>query len=315
MIELIVESKIYILFFAFIIDLLIGDPEYKYHPVRLIGSLIYKTEKLFYSITENKKLNGFLQVLFVLIIVVSFVYLVSFISILIELFLVYSFIAIKDLKDKAIEIKKIILKGDLDFARKKLSMIVSRETEKLDEKNIIRGTVETVSENIVDGIITPILFYAVGGIYAMTLYKVISTFDSMIGYKNVKYINYGYFAAKSDDLLNYIPARFSFIILNFTGYILGMNFNNGLKIGLRDKKNNPSPNAGIPEAVIAGLIGVQMGGANYYHGKLVDKPFIGDRINEYEPKTINQVVKIAYLSSLITLVVALTIKYWIYIYG
>ncbi len=284
---------------ALIIDFIIGDPEYRYHPIRLIGNLISKSENFFRKITHSQKTNGVIFFIFIF----STVYLVGFglssLGWFVKLFIVYSSIAVGDLRKKAMEIKKSLENNNLENARKQVGMIVGRDTENLNEKEIVRGTVETISENIVDGIISPIFFFIIGGAPLMLGYKAINTLDSMVGYKNERYKDFGFFSAKIDDIANYIPARISLLIISLAGILIGKNFVSGIKIGLRDGGKNPSPNSGISEAVVAGLLKIQLGGTNYYFGKKSIKPLIGDKIEELNINHIKEAVLIAYFSAII----------------
>ena len=294
----IIYSDWVLLILALLLDLIIGDPEYKYHPIRLIGNLIYKTENVFRKIFSNQKLNGIVFWFFIVSFTGSAGYLLSYIHPVFSLFIIYSCLSLKDLGVKAKIVKKNLDEKNIKQARYELSMIVGRETDKLDESEISRATIETVSENIVDGILSPVFFFALGGAPLMIAYKAINTLDSMVGYKNEKYKLFGYFSAKMDDLFNFIPARLSYIFVSLGGFFLGQNLRQGIKIGLRDGQNNPSPNSGISEAIVAGLMGIQLGGTNYYHGKKVLKPTIGERIFDINKDMILTSVRIAYSASI-----------------
>lgn len=294
---------------ALILDLAIGDPEYKFHPIRLIGNLIYKTEKLFRKITQNQKLNGGFFWFFIVGITFACGYLLSLIHPLFSIFITYSCLSIKDLKVKTFSVKKALEKNDLPLARKELSMIVGRETDKLNEKEISRAAVETIAENIVDGILSPLFFYLLGGAPLMIAYKTVNTLDSMVGYKNDKYINFGSVSAKLDDLFNFIPARLSYLFITLGGLFTGNKIFKGIKIGLRDGQKNPSPNSGISEAIVAGLLQIQLGGTNYYYGKKIEKSLIGDSIVELNRIHIVSSIKVAYASGVTSTAAVMIIQY------
>jgi len=176
-------------------------------------------------------------------------------------------------------------------------MIVGRDTKNLNEREIIRATVETIAESTVDGIISPLFYAFIGGAPLAVVYKSVNTLDSMIGYRNERYINFGWAAAKLDDFVNFIPARISAIFLPVAAWFSGNSGFNSLRIALRDKKNNPSPNSGIPEAAFAGALGVQLGGLNFYNSVPILKPTIGDNIHYLEMKHIRESIKIFYICS------------------
>lgn len=307
---------------GYVLDLLFGDPYWIPHPIRFIGQGIKKTEellrKIFYE--ENKeKIGG----VFLTAIVVVATYLITFFSLklfrvinplvgnLVSCFWIFQILATKSL---AIESRKVIypLKdGDILEARKYLSYIVGRDTTHLDEKQIIRATVETVAENISDGIIAPLFYILIGGVPLGMAYKAINTLDSMVGYKNEKYIFFGWASAKIDDLANYIPARITATLIVFSSSLVGFNYKNSLKVLLRDRRNHKSPNAGYPESAVAGALEVQLGGTNIYFGKPIEKPTIGDKIRNLEIEDINKTIKIMYMTSFTAIIFFALIRYLI----
>ncbi len=311
---------------AFILDLLIGDPEYKFHPVRIIGNIINYFEIIFRDLSKNQKINGILFAIF--IITISFLPIslllyffstlgykvIQVIHILITIYLIYSFLSIKDLCKKANEIYILLSKKHTIKARKKLSRIVGRDTKGLDKKEIIRATIETISENIVDGIISPLFYCFLGGIPLMIIYKSINTLDSMVGYKNRIYIDFGWASAKIDDIFNYIPARISAILIPISFFLISKNGFRSLKIIIRDGNKNPSPNSGIPEAAFAGGFDIQLGGINYYNGDITVKPFTGDKHKRLNIKHIKDSIKIVYITSILFLVICLALFFFINYY-
>jgi adenosylcobinamide-phosphate synthase len=188
----------------------------------------------------------------------------------------------------------------IEEARYKLSFIVGRDTQNLAEGEVIRADVETVAENTSDGVIAPLFYIMLLGAPGGIMYKMVNTMDSMLGYKNEKYKDLGYFPAKIDDAFNFIPARLTGVLMCLSS-ILRFDVRSGIKIMMRDGKRHTSPNAGIPEAAVAGLLNIQLGGNNYYFGKLVEKPTIGDKIRNIERDDIRKAIEIMYRTELLML--------------
>ena len=202
--------------------------------------------------------------------------------------------------------------GDLEKSRIQLSYIVGRDTTNLNEKEIVRATVETVAENTVDGIIAPLFYGFIGRAPLAMAYKAVNTLDSTVGYKNDKYYYLGFASAKIDDIANYIPARLGVILLPLGSLFTGFNFKDALKIGIRDRKNHKSPNCAFSEGAVAGALGIQLGGTNVYFGKEVYKPTIGDKTREIEIEDIVRTNKIMYSSSIISIII-FTVAYYLVI--
>lgn len=304
------------LFIGYILDLFFGDPRWMPHPVKFIGYLIKKLESLFRRFFKsNQKLAG----LFFAFFIVFFVWLISFalikkateagviFGISVSSFLIYASLAIKDLKIESMEVVYALKKNNLSLAREKLSMIVGRDTNNLSEQEIIRATVETVAENTVDGIIAPLFYAFIGGAPLALAYKATNTLDSTVGYRNDRYRDFGWASARLDDLANFIPARISAVVLPIVSWLLGKDGLASLKIVFRDSRKNPSPNSGIPEAAVAGALGVQLGGLNFYNSKAILKPFIGDDINALESGHIKESIKISYISSALFLIIGVVL--------
>lgn len=289
-----------------VLDFIIGDPNNPFHPVRIIGALGIKLENITRRIFKNLKISGFVTWLGVILItflvnllIVRLAFNISNIfGIIIEGILLYFCISSKGLKVEGLKVIKVLESGDIEGARKQLSYIVGRDTKVLDEEGIIRAVIETVAENTSDGIIAPLLFGALGGAPLAMTYKAVNTCDSMFGYKNDKYIDFGFVPAKMDDLFNYIPARITGYLVIFAAFILGLDYKNSYRIYKRDRYNHTSPNSAHPESAVAGALGIRLGGANYYFGKIVEKPTIGDK---------NKVIEISdlYKTNNILLVVTL----------
>ncbi len=298
---------------AFILDIVFGDPPLIFpHPIALIGKLIEKTEKIFYS---DDKFSGFVFVIFNLILVYLFVNIIvkifmffnNYIAFLLLSILMSFTISLKSLHFETLKVYNSLKLNDLSKARKELALLVSRDTKELEYRDIIRSIIETISENLTDGIIAPIFYFAIGGIKLAFIYKAVNTLDSMIGYKNERYKNFGYFAAKLDDILNFIPARIAGFLVVISAFILKMDYKNSFKIMLRDRKNTDSPNSGWTESAFAGALKVQLGGPTPYFGIWYDKPFIGDEKEILDLIHIKKSYYLLYLSSIIFLLLTLII--------
>ncbi|MCF0149291.1 MAG: cobalamin biosynthesis protein [Clostridium sp.] len=289
---------------GFILDLLIGDPQNPYHPIRFIGNLCSTLEKVFRKILKNYlKIAGLLTWIFsvVIVYIISAIILkitfnISYIlGIIISGIMIYFTISAKALKVEGLKVIKLLLKDDIEAARKQLSYIVGRDTASLDKEGILRAVVETIAENMSDGVVAPILYAGLFGAPFAFVYKAVNTMDSMFGYKNDKYRDFGFFPAKLDDIFNYIPARITGYLIIIAVFILKLDYKNSYKIYSRDKNNHSSPNSAHPEAAVAGALGLKLGGANYYFGKLVEKPTIGEEINIIDFKDVYNTNKILYL--------------------
>lgn len=280
---------------AFLLDIAIGDPRWLPHPVRIIGNAINKTEKILRK-SGDRRSEARLKGVFLVFIIASstfvltwlIVYVIAkasnisalllFCSSALLVYLTSTTIAIRELINSARAVIHSLKNDDLIKARKDLSMIVGRDTHNLSDKEVLKATIETLSENLSDGVIAPMFYLIIGGLpFAMT-YKAVNTLDSMIGYKNEKYKDFGWAAAKLDDLANYIPARISGILIVIVSFFLFRSLliaKHSLKTMISDGRNHLSPNAGIPESAIAGALGVRLGGPATYNGLLVEKPYIG----------------------------------------
>ena len=298
---------------AYVLDLIFGDPQNIIHPVQIIGKMINIGEKSllgkkYKSDRKYKFFAGMILNITVISLTYGITYLIhrtsenSIIFTVAEIYLMYTVFSINSLAREGNRVYNILKEGNIERARKDLSYLVSRDTETMDEKMIIRSTMETISENTVDGIVAPMLYMFLGGLPLSMTYKAINTFDSMVGYKNEKYMDFGKFSAKLDDVANFIPARITGILIVIASMILGYDYKNSLKIFIRDRKNHSSPNSGHAEAGVAGALGVQFGGKVSYFGKEVDKPVIGDKTKDFELEDIKKNIKIMYAASFLSLV-------------
>ncbi|WP_333652709.1 adenosylcobinamide-phosphate synthase CbiB [Dissulfurispira sp.] len=285
-----------ILLLAFLLDLAIGDPGWLPHPVRIIGSAIAKTEVILrrYLKTPLQEKSG--GVLLVIMIVVpvfgiaffiqkiivsntpSLHYSINALGLIVLIYLTSTTIAVRELINSARIVIESVKNKDIESAKSNLGMIVGRDTGNLSEKGILKATIETLSENLSDGIIAPLFYLAIGGLPLAMAYKAINTLDSMVGYKNDKYKNFGWAAARLDDIANYIPARISGILIVIVSFFVSRSLftvHCSLKTMINDGRKHLSPNAGIPEAAIAGALGVKLGGPSTYNGIEIQKPYIG----------------------------------------
>lgn len=299
---------------AFICDLLIGDPLWLPHPIRAIGGLITGLEKLIFSMKlgpGGMRLGGIILAVTTIGItyfITSWVLGVAFqISPLLyglfSILLIFYELAAGSLAREARKIYEALAVKDLALARKELAGIVGRDTQGLEEEEIVRATVETVAENTVDGIVSPLFYIFLGGPALGMAYKAVNTLDSMIGYLNERYRDLGWFAARFDDLANWLPARFTGYLIPVAAGIWGKDSRGGYRILRRDKGNHKSPNAGYPEAAMAGVLGVRLGGTNYYFGEAVFKPTIGDPRKSLDAKDILDSISVMKLTASLALVI------------
>lgn len=306
---------------GFILDLLIGDPNNPFHPVRGIGLLASKLETIFRKLLKNSlKIAGLIVWMITIILTFAITYGIIFVcmkinkylGIIVQGIIIYFCISAKGLVVEGYKVIKYLNEGNIEKSRKQLSYIVGRDTEGLDSKGITRAVIETIAENMSDGVIAPILFAGIFGAAGSMAYKAVNTMDSMFGYKNEKYIKFGYFPAKLDDLFNYIPARVTGILIIISSFFLKRDYKNSFKIYKRDRYNHTSPNSAHPEAAMAGALDIQLGGANYYFGKIVEKPVIGDKIKEIEINDVKKTAEILYLSAVMGFILMVIIKFIIY---
>ncbi|QGQ46095.1 adenosylcobinamide-phosphate synthase CbiB [Metabacillus sediminilitoris] len=288
----------YLLIAAIVVDLFIGDPKWLPHPVVMIGKAISFFDKRLNKGKVRKWKGVFLTLTIVggtFTLVNSILYLLDqlhpYIRLITEIYLISTTIAINGLHKAGKEVMILLIKGDLVVARKRLSYIVGRDTEQLPSHEVVRGAVETVAENTVDAIIAPLCFALIGGAPLAMAYRAANTLDSMVGYKNEKYEQFGWASARLDDLVNWIPARLTaFLMWLFSWGVPKSRKWNGLLITFRDAKKHPSPNSGWPEAMTAGLLGVVLGGMNSYKGVASYRKEMGDPIRRLQPNDISKTI-------------------------
>ena len=297
---------------GFVLDLLIGDPHFIPHPVRLIGSLISFCDKRLncdagYNSSE-KKLNlikykrGMLLAFTVIfatfaisvIIIVAAYSINLYAGVIAEAVMTWQILATKCLRVESMRVYDALRTDGVDAGRRAVSMIVGRDTSVLDAAGVTRAAVETVAENASDGVIAPLFYLAIGGPLLGWLYKAVNTMDSMVGYKNDRYLHFGRAAAKLDDLVNLIPSRLAALLLIVSAYLLRYDGKNAYRIWRRDRRNHKSPNSAQTESACAGALGLRLAGDAWYFGKLVPKPYIGDEIHPIEPQDIRRVNRLMY---------------------
>lgn len=302
---------------GFVLDLLIGDPHFIPHPVRLIGSLISSLDKRLncdagYNISE-KKLNlikykrGMLLAFTVIfatfamsvIIIVAAYSINLYAGVIAEAVMTWQILATKCLRVESMRVYDALRTDGVDAGRRAVSMIVGRDTSVLDAAGVTRAAVETIAENTSDGVIAPMLYTAIGGPVLGFVYKAVNTMDSMLGYKNDKYMYFGRFAARLDDVVNFIPARISAYLMIAAAFIGGRQFDgkNAYRIFKRDRFNHASPNSAQTESVCAGALRVQLAGDAVYFGKLVKKKYIGDGLREIEYEDIKRANRLMYITA------------------
>lgn len=312
--------SIYACIIGFILDLILGDPHWLYHPIRLIGKLISNMEKLvrrcFPKTKAGERIGGIVLAIIVMVIstgiplgILVICYKTNvYLGLIIESIFCYQLLATKSLKVESMKVYSALKDKDIEKARYAVSMIVGRDTKSLDAVGITKAAVETVAENTSDGSIAPLIAIIIGGAPLGFLYKSINTMDSMIGYKNDKYINLGRFAAKLDDLVNYIPARFSAYMMILSAYILRMDGKNAYRIYKRDRYKHASPNSAHTESVCAGALRIRLAGDAYYFGKLHKKEYIGDALREIEIEDIKRANHLLYMCAFLSFILLMGIK-------
>ncbi len=310
-----------ILALAFGLDLLIGDPAWMPHPVRWIGSAITGIERKLRRVTASpagERLAG--VVLVALIVLPAYGLTATVVDLLgsltgagavlgmaLVVLLAATTLATRELLRSAGRVIDAVRQGDLTDARTQVSMIVGRDTAKLDEQGVLRAAIETLAENLSDGIVAPLFYFAVGGLPLAMAYKAVNTLDSMVGYRNDRYRFFGWAAARLDDAANFIPARLSGLLIVCAVLLRGAprQAAQAWTVLLRDGRNHSSPNSGVPEAAMAGALGVLLGGPNSYGGVLVEKPYIGDALRGDHAAAAGEARDIVLLASALAVLLAI----------
>lgn len=294
-----------------LLDLLFGDPVWLYHPVRLIGNWISWAERQLRKVCGSHLMAAG-GVLWVMTALMAFLIPFALLALagwlhpalrfLLETFWCFQILAAKCLASESRKVYDRLKARDLPGARKAVSMIVGRDTEKLTEEGVTKAAVETVAENTSDGVTAPLIYLLIGGAPLGFLYKAVNTMDSMLGYKNDRYLYFGRIPAKMDDVFNHIPARVTALLMTISAFLTGLDGKNAWKIYRRDRKKHASPNAAQTESVCAGALGVRLAGDAVYFGKLYKKEFIGDALRSIEPEDIIRTGRLMYAAELLTLI-------------
>lgn len=301
---------------ALLLDLALGDPRWFPHPVIGIGKLALAVEKPLRKRLPTK-IAGVVAVIVVISITVLVVttcwWLASLIhpllGDLVSILLIYTALAMQSLRTHAVAVFNPLVKGDVTTARAEVQMLVGRDTDDLDEEEITRATVESVAENTVDGVTAPLLFALIAGAPGVFFYKAVNTLDSTFGYKNERYLQFGWASAKFDDLVNFLPARISALLVPFSAALIGLEAKQAWKIFKRDRHNHPSPNGGQIESAMAGAMNVRLGGENSYFGEKSFRPYMGDGEQQLKAEHILQVVRLMMMTSVSVLGVGVLMRW------
>ena len=307
----------YAIIIGFLIDCILGDPQNPLHPIRFLGYINNLGIRLYNKLNIKKPKIQFIYGMLMNVFILSFVFFIFlglvyifykinfYLGVVFEIIMSYFIIAPKCLYIESMKVFKALKNNDIEKARLYLSYIVGRDTKSLKEEKIIKATIETIAENLSDGVIAPLIFLAIGGVPLGMVYKAVNTLDSMVGYKNEKFMYFGKFSARLDDVFNFIPARISAMLMIIATFILRLNAKNAIKIYIRDRYNHLSPNSAHTEAVCAGALGLQLGGASTYKGKVVEKKTIGDNIKNASINDILLANKLMYVSTIILIIILL----------
>lgn len=296
---------------GFVLDFIFGDPSWLYHPVRIIGKGIELGERILRKLFREKHLVLAGAVLWVIIAGASFLIPLGLLFLAqklhpgvrfaLETFWCFQILAGRSLCRESGKVYDRLQEDDLPGARRAVSMIVGRDTESLTGEGVTKAAVETVAENTSDGVTAPLIYMMIGGAPLGFLYKAVNTMDSMLGYKNDRYLYFGRIPAGMDDIFNYIPARITALAMIAAAYVTGLDGKNAWRVYRRDRKKHASPNAAQTESVCAGALRVQLAGDAVYFGKLYKKELIGDRLRPIEPRDIKRAQRLMYVTALLLL--------------
>jgi adenosylcobinamide-phosphate synthase len=300
---------------AYMADLAFADPPWMPHPVRLFGLATTVMEKSFRKLARTPRalrLAGAFTTLFIISLVGLGSWLLlkwirefsTLAALIATIYLAYTTLSVRGLDRAGWEVLSHLRNGHLDGARSALAMIVGRDTGTADEREIVRAVIETVAENTSDGVVAPLFFLALGGVPSALVYKAINTLDSMIGYKNDRYRDFGWAAARLDDVANLVPARLTAVLVIAGSFVLRLGWRESYHAVRQDARLQPSPNSGYPEAAYAGALGVQLGGTNFYGGQPVRKAYLGKPVRELKPELYSQVRWLLYFTSALALLVS-----------
>ncbi len=306
----------YQILIAVALDFFAGDPRTLPHPVQAIGRLAMWLEKPVRRLVEDARIAGIIVVCLIIgstglvtwgIVRVSYEWSTFIGDVVATVFLCFG-IAARGMIDHSEAVYSALAAGSLEEARHNVSMICGRDTDKLDESGVVKATVESVAENMVDAVTAPLFYAVIGGPVGIMVYKAINTLDSTFGYKNEKYLHFGWASAKLDDAANFIPARLTGLLVPLAAIILRQKWVQSLWIFIRDRKKHPSPNAGHTEAAVAGALGIQLGGLSYYGGKPSNKPTLGDPVLPVESNQILATNRLLWVTSGLALAIFMTAR-------
>ncbi|MGB6063547.1 MAG: adenosylcobinamide-phosphate synthase CbiB [Desulfomonilaceae bacterium] len=306
----------YQILLAVALDLIFGDPRWLPHPVKLIGRLATFAEMAFRKMIKNLRIAGVATVFVVVGTTILATYgLISgarsvhpYAGDLVSILLLWTGIAAKDMVRHSSDVVDALNSGSLTDARERVAMICGRDTDRLDESDVARATVESVAENMVDGVVAPLFYAAIGGALGIMAYKAVNTLDSSFGYKNREYLKFGWASAKLDDIANFIPSRLAALLVPPAAMLLLQSPAHSLKVFLRDRLKHPSPNAGQAEAAVAGALGIQLGGLSYYSGIPSNKPPLGDPLAPVGPEHVVRANALLLMTSGLALALLLTVR-------
>ena len=305
--------SLYALCLGFLLDLIFGDPHWLPHPVRLMGRAISGLEKAlrprFPDTPQGRRSSGRVMVILVLLIFTAAPLVIlllcqrisPFLRLAVETVMCYQLLAARSLRDESMKVYDALCQDDLSLAREKVSMIVGRDTQKLSREQVAKAAVETVAENTSDGVVAPLFYMAIGGGALGFFYKAANTMDSMVGYRNERYEDFGWAAAKLDDIVNFIPSRLSALLMIIAAVLPGYSAKDGWRIWRRDRFQHKSPNSAQTESVCAGALGVQLAGDASYFGVLVRKPTIGDPLRPVEAQDIRRANRLMLTTAILSL--------------
>lgn len=305
---------------GFVMDMLWGDPYWIIHPVVIIGKGITALEKSLRRLIRSEFVAGLVMAVIIPFGTLSVTGSVCWLAYrihpvagyVVQSIWCWQALSMNGLRTESMKVYDRLKDDDLEGARKAISMIVGRDTAELDEKGITKAAVETVSENFSDGVVAPLIYMIIGGAPAAMVYKAINTMDSMVGYKNDKYILYGRAAAKLDDVANYIPSRLAAIMWCIGSAITGYDGKSAFKIWRRDNRNHASPNSAQTESACAGSLNIQLAGPAYYFGERYEKPYIGDDIKAVSYRNIRDANVIMYTSGIVSAVICLLVRFVVF---
>lgn len=299
------DDRLPMLALAYGADLLIGDPRWFPHPVRAMGLAIHWGERILRQMIPWERLAG--VVLVVIVVGASYSATLGLLRVIgpvsgmwsfaAGVVLLFTCLSTKDLAVESRQVLKALEANDLVLARKRVARIVGRDTHQLDGQEVVRATIETIAESTLDGIVSPLFYFVLGGVPLAVAYKAINTLDSMVGHRSARYIKFGWAAAKLDTAANWIPARLCAPLFAVAAWLCRCRALAAWRCAWRDGAGGPVPNAGIPESAMAGALGIRLGGMNWYEGRAVEMPSMGDPIRPLEPQRIMEAIRLMYAAS------------------